>query len=648
MVLGIAGCAVERSAGPERGLGLSPGQPLPPGVTAPHPAVAPWRNVAFYGGVVAASEPEAAAAGVEMLRRGGNAVDAVAAAQFALNVVEPQSSGIGGGGFLLLYRAESGETLALDAREGAPRAARPDMFGDAPWPDVSTSGAAVGVPLTIAGLSVAVRRWGRLPLADALEPAISLAEAGFEVGERLAASISVGLQPGGRLAAEPDDPAYQAARQVFVPGGVPLRAGDVLRQPALAHTLRRLRDAGPDAFYACAHPAGIAQAIIAAQRAHRARHPELGGTMTCADLEAAAESGPVVRPPLQGSYRGYRLATMPPPSSGGVALLQMLRMLERFPLGSAEAGYGFGAAPTLALMLDAMRLAFADRAVWLGDPDAGEPLPVAGLLSPAYLAHRSAQCPDRPADDDGYCLQPGRRLRGITAGDPRPFTTAPAAAGPLRGVPATESGTETTHLTAVDRWGNVASYTGTIESAWGSGLMVPGFGFLLNNELTDFNLRPRRGRDVGGSGDPGINDAGPAKRPRSNMTPVIVFAADEAGRLQPLAAFGSPGGPTIINTALNITLNLIDHRLAIQTAIDAPRLSLTSAADNACAAIEPGFATGALQQLQEWGYPLTEVSEIGSVQAAVIDAAAGGVYGGADGRRRGTVAGLAPRAAARP
>jgi gamma-glutamyltranspeptidase / glutathione hydrolase len=325
-------------------------------------------------GVVSTSHPAAAAAGARMLAEGGNAIDAAAAVQFALNVVEPQSSGIGGGGFMLVHLAKTGETFIVDSRERAPASASPDMFAPAgkpmPFPLASTSGLAVGVPGTLRGIDTALTRWGTKKLADTMAPAIELAERGFRVNRFLAADI---VNDHGRTQVQPETAA------IFRPGGVPLAKGDWLVQPDLAKTLRLIATEGPDAFYR----GPLASAIVEAQKRGRSELGESGrGRMTLADL---AHYQVAIRQPLIGEYRGWTLATMPPPSSGGLTLLQMLKLLERYPLGDAAQGYGFGSQKTLHAMIETMRLAFADRAVWIGD-EVTTPVPRKGLLHPEYLA----------------------------------------------------------------------------------------------------------------------------------------------------------------------------------------------------------------------------------------------------------------------
>jgi len=576
--------------------------------------LSPSLAAASPEGVVAVSQPAAAAAGARILAQGGNAIDAAVAVQFALNVVEPQSSGIGGGGFMLVHLAKTGETFFVDSRERAPALARADMF--APdglpmrFPLASTSGLAVGVPGTLLGLDTALRRWGTMKLADTLAPAIELAGHGFRVNRFLAQDIA---DDDGRTQLQPETAA------IFRPGGVPLAEGDWLVQPDLAKTLKLIAARGPDVFYR----GPIAQAIVKAQQRGRSELGNAGkGRMTLADL---AQYRVTIRPPLIGHYRGWTLAAMPPPSAGGLTLLEILKLLERFPLGDTAQGYGFGSPRTLHVMAEAMRLAFADRAVWIGDDDA-MPMPQRALLNPDYLAARAA------------LIQPDRRMDTPQAGDLTPWETAAAQSKPVR---ARQESLHTTHFAIVDRWGNMVSYTTTIEYTWGSGITVPGYGFLLNNELTDFNFMP--GADPA-TGNPGANDVAPFKRPRSSMAPLLLLKDG-----QPVAAYGSPGGATIINSVLNVTLDVIDHGMTLQQAIDAPRLSVTQATgriscEGGLPFMQPAFSIATQDALRTLGHTgLGETGTdgcretIGSVQAVVVDPTTGAHGGAADPRREETV-----------
>lgn len=564
------------------------------------------------GGVVTTTEPLAAAAGADILRKGGNAIDAAVAVQFALNVIEPQSSGIGGGGFMMVYLAREREVVVLDSRETAPAAATADMFANqSSFSTRSTSGYAVGVPGTLKGVATALQMWGTMSLAETLAPAIDLAENGIRVSSRLAEGVL-----SDRLANEPGNPAYEEARNVFVPGGTPLQAGDLLVQPDLANTFKLIATQGTNAFYS----GPIAQAIIDTQRNTRAGNPDGVGRMELADL---ASYKAALRKPVEDDYRGFRIVSMPPPSSGGLTVIGILKLMERFPIGDESQGYGFGSKRTLNVAIEAMRIAFADRAVWMGDDDFVD-VPASGLLSDQFIALRSA------------LIDPDSRQSDVVADDPRPFDNPPHPRGHVRAARLADvEGVNTTHFSIVDRFGNIVTYTTTIESSWGTGLMVPGYGFMLNNELTDFNSTPAFNPDPAAF-NPGANDVAPGKRPRSSMAPTMVFYHN-----RPLAALGSPGGSTIIDTVLLALTNLIDHEMPLQEAIDAPRFAQTSA--NGTTGLELGFDDGVLNALRDLGHVFRDPSfpgivgdAQGSVQAVLLDRL-GHQYGAADKRRIGAV-----------
>jgi gamma-glutamyltranspeptidase / glutathione hydrolase len=581
-----------------------------------------WAGRAHRQGVVTAANPYGAEAGAKMLEAGGNAIDAAVAIAYALNVVEPQSAGVGGGGFMMVHLAATGQTFAIDTREKAPAAATRDMFVGVP--SASLQGVAVGVPGMVRGTAMALERWGKLPLAQVLQPAIRLADEGYAATARYAA-----VSCNARSQNSPE------ARAFFCPnGGGTLGpvVGSLVQNKPLAETLRLVAAHGADCFYIVMPDKGcdIATGIVEGQKFKRAEAGSKGGSMTYADL---ATYQPAIREPIVGTYRGYIVKAMSPPSSGGLTMIQMLKMLERFPLGDASQGYGFGAAKTVNVMADAMRIAFADRGVWMGDSDF-VPVPKKGLLDPTYVGKR------------GAAIVPGQRLQpNPVADDPRPYDVAGwlptmrvAAADAVTG-----PGETTTHFSVVDQWGNLVSYTNTIESSHGIGVFAgytradgtkKSHGFLLNNELTDFNTAPSTNAFTGGNG---FNDVQPGKRPRSSMTPAMIFAADGT----PLVAYGSPGGSTIINSVLNVTINLIDHKMTLQDAINAPRVSVT--ATGSAIALEPGFSTATRNALLALGYTLPATADIGSVQAVIVEPHTGKQYGAADARREGTVIGL-PRA----
>jgi gamma-glutamyltranspeptidase/glutathione hydrolase len=567
--------------------------------------IPPWTGKAFNQGVVALSHPLAAEIGARILKHGGNALDAAAAIQFALNVVEPEFSGIGGSCFIMIFLSKTGETLIIDSREKAPAAATPDMFKDLDYTEASTSGLSIGIPGTLLGFATALKKYGTISLVEALQPAVELARDGFHINRFLAANTN---DP--RTAYQPE------TKAVFrLPDGSPLPEGYLLKQPDLAKTFELISEHGPEFFY----HGEIAQAVVEAQKRTRTTDPSRGvGRMTREDL---ARYNVKIRHPVVCEYRGYTIKSMSPPSAGGLTLLQMLKILERFPLGDSSAGFGFGAKKTLHVMIEAMRLAFTDRALWMGDEDF-VPVPKSGLLANQYIAMRSSM------------IHENKRMTHASPGNPWQYQYQSACLSHKlmsMALPERSEGGHTTHFSVVDKWGNIVSCTSTIEAVWGTGIMVPGYGFLLNNDLTDFNLTPQYNP---ATGNPGANDIAAFKRPQSSMTPTIIFKDGK-----PMAAYGSPGGAGIINSVLQITLNLIDHGMTIQQAIDAPRISVTSAKDSVFR--EVGFSEAVILGLRNLGHPVSSTaSRIGSVQAVVVDLQNGQLFGGADGRREGTVIGL--------
>lgn len=579
-------------------------------------ATEPWQGLTPYRlGVVAVANPYGAEAGARILQRGGNAIDAAIAIAYALNVVEPQSAGIGGGGFMMIHLA-NGETFAIDSRERAPAAATRDMFVGVP--NASLQGVAVGVPGMVRGTALANEKWGRLPYALLLQPAYELANEGFAATQRYS-SVSCNS----RSQNSPESAAF------FCPNGAPPPVGSLVVNKPLAETFRLIQRNGADCFYKVIPEKGcdIAQGIVEGQKFTRAEAGSKGGSMTLADLEAYQ---PSIRQPVESTYRGWKLKAMSPPSSGALTMFQMLKMLERFPLGDASQGYGFGSVKTVNVMADAMRLAFSDRSIWMGDSDFA-PVPGKGLLDATYVGSR------------GAAIVPGTRITpNPTPGDPRPFDVAGTQPGkPLVAFkePVTGPGETTTHFAVVDFQGNWVTYTNTIESSHGIGVFAGykredgsfrNHGFLLNNELTDFNTAPTTNPFTGSIG---FNDVEPGKRPRSSMTPTMLFTPDG----KPYIAYGSPGGATIINSVLNVTLNLIDHGMTLQQAIDAPRVSITGTGSGI--SLENGIPAETITGLQALGYTTT-VTEIGSVQAVVKDPKTRLMYGAADKRREGTVIGV--------
>jgi gamma-glutamyltranspeptidase/glutathione hydrolase len=533
--------------------------------------------------MVVAANPHAAQAGLEMLRRGGSAVDAAIATQMVLTLVEPQSSGIGGGGFLLHFDAGAGRLAAYDGRETAPLAATPGLFlgpDGAPLDffDAVVGGRSVGTPGLLRMLELAHRDHGRLPWSDLFDPAIELAERGFAVSPRLHQLIAADEY----LKSSPT-----AAGYFHHADGTPYAVGELLRNPALAETLRLIARQGADAFYS----GELADDIAAAVRGAAPR----SGLLAKADL---AGYRAVARPALCRPYRIWQVCGMPPPSSGGIATLQILGLLERFDLGAI----GPAAVEAIHLQAEASRLAFADRDRYIGDPDFVA-VPVAGLLSKEYLRQRSASiAPDRAAGK----VQPGR--------PPRQAAWSPQA-------PQGES-ISTSHISIVDGDGNVVSFTSSIESAFGSRLMVRGF--LLNNQLTDFSFRPEvDGRYV-------ANRVEPGKRPRSSMSPTIVL--DPAGR--PVLVVGSPGGSAIIGYVTKTLIAILDGELAPQQAIELPNFTNR----NGPTEIEEGTALmEMIPELQALGHEVKAIAMTSGLHVILITPA--GLVGGADPRREGIALG---------
>ncbi len=515
------------------------------------------------GGGVATVDPDATRIGLDVLARGGTAADAAVAAAAALGVTEPYSAGIGGGGFFVHFDAQTGAVTTLDGRETAPAAMQPGSFVDPatgqalPMERAVTSGLSVGVPGTPATWAEALRRYGTLDLATALAPAARLARDGFVVDGEFRGQTSINER---RFRAFPDTAA------LFLPGGALPEVGARLANPDLAATYEELGRRGVEWLYR-----GDLAAEIAATAAAPPVDPAAGlsvapGLMAPADLGAYQV---VERPPTRIEYRGVEVYGMGPPSSGGSTVGEALNILERFPVDADDP------APTLHRYLEASRLAYADRNRYLGDP-AFVDVPLDALLSDDYAARRACGIGERAA------------IGSVPAGDPRaPGAACPAAAGP---VPTDTEGPSTTHLVTADASGDVVSYTLTIEQTGGSGITVPGRGFLLNNELTDFDYQP----PAPGQSLPANAPAG-GKRPRSSMAPTIVL---QDGR--PLLALGSPGGSTIITTVLQVLVGRLDLGLTLPEAVAAPRISQRNAATTDA---EPAFTENGPQgELENLGH----------------------------------------------
>ena len=523
-------------------------------------------------GVVVSQNAIASQVGAEVLFQGGTAIDAAVATAFALAVVHPTAGNIGGGGFLL-YRGADGKAEFFDFRETAPAQASAAMFlRDGKYDPVlhHDSHVAVGVPGTVAGLHRAWREHGRLPWRRLLEPAIALAREGFPVSDGLARSLREFAPKFAR---------YPASQAQFSRAGKPYEMGDLLQQPDLAKTLGRIAEDGPDGFYR-----GQTARLIEKEMQRG------GGLITRADLEAYR---PAKREPLRGTYRGYEVLSAPPPSSGGMALLQMLNVVEGWDLDAT----GFGSAATVHRLAETMRRAFADRARYIGDPDFNRDMPVARLISKEYAAELRRSVRDERA----------------SSSSPDSFTW-----------PVESS--ETTHVSVMDRERAAVSLTYTLEDNYGSKIVVPGAGFLLNNEMGDFNAAPGLTTAEGLIGtEPNL--AAPGKRMLSSMTPTIL-AKDG----KPFMVIGSPGGRTIINTVFLTILDVIDFGMNIQQAIDAPRFHHQWLPDR-IRYEKYGLSPDTLALLRAKGHTLDEIDVQGVAEGIVYDAKEDLIEAAADKRR---------------
>jgi gamma-glutamyltranspeptidase/glutathione hydrolase len=531
-------------------------------------------------GMVVSQNEMASAIGRDVLNDGGNAVDAAVATALALAVVHPTAGNIGGGG-LMLFRPAAGKPLAYDFREMAPAKASPTMFLKDGKYDANlhhNSHLSVGVPGTVAGLHAAWKENGKLPWKRLVEPAIALARDGFTISPNLARSLRSALR-----SMQP----YPASVAQFSKNGVPYEAGETLKQPDLARTLTRIASTGPAGFY----DGETALLIEKEMAAH-------GGLITREDLKAYDVKK---RVPLTGSYRGYDILAFPPITSGGTALIEMLNILEGYDLKAS----GFGSAATVHLIVEAMRRAYADRAQYLGDPDFNPGMPLDRLTSKTYAAD----------------LRKSIHLDRASVSTPTSFTWP------------TESD-ETTHLSVVDDQRNAASLTYTLEAGYGSKIVVPGAGFLLNNEMGDFNAGPGL-TTAGGLIGTDPNLAAPHKRMLSSMTPTILT---KDGQL--FMVTGSPGGRTIINTVLMTIVNVVDFGMNVQEAVDAPRVHHQWLPDRIDYE-RYGLSPDTIALLKQRGHVLREISAQGVVEAIIYNQKENLLEGGSD--RRAAGGGIAAR-----
>lgn len=538
-------------------------------------ADAQLRQDRGFHGMVASASSIASQVGADTLKLGGNAIDAACAVGFALAVVYPAAGNIGGGGFMLIRLAD-GRTTAIDYRETAPAAAQHNMYLDskgAVIPSLSLVGyRAAGVPGTVYGLGLAQRKYGKLKWEQVVEPARKLAAEGFPVSEALAES----LRSSKNLARFPE------SRRIFQNGGKFYKPGEIFKQPELAVTLARIQAKGPSEFYTGETASKLADAM-----------KQNGGLITIEDLKAYKA---VERDPLHGSYKGCDVYTMPPPSSGGAALLEMLNTLSRHDLAAS----GYASSRTDHLIIETMRRAFADRAEFMGDPDFVR-VPTKGIVSTSYAAEI-----DRSID-----LEHATPSSAIGHGKPQPYESQ-----------------ETTHFSVVDAEGNAASNTYTLNMGFGSCATVTGAGFLLNDEMDDFTSKPGVPNGFGLiQGE--ANSIAPRKRPLSSMTPTILT---KNGKLY--LVIGSPGGPTIINTVLQVIVNVVDHHMDLPRAIAAPRLHHQWLPD--LAEFEPyAISEDVRTKLESMGHKLTpprSTNRWGDAEGILIDPTSGERIGASDPR----------------
>ena len=529
--------------------------------------------------MVVAQEPIATDVGVAILKKGGNAYDAAVAVAFALAVTHPTAGNIGGGGFALV-RTATGDVNFLDFREKAPGKASRDMYLDAsgkPTRDSLVGWRASGVPGTVRGLALLHKKYGRLKWGDLVQPAIKLARQGVTLSYAEARSMRGGERVLG---------ANAESKRIFLNGGKLFEGGETFRQPELARVLERIAKRGPDDFYT-----GVTAKLLAAEMAKN------GGLVTEEDLRAYQ---PVERQPLKGSYHGHDLILPPPPSSGGIGFLQMLGMLDRLnyqkvaPFSSQQAH----------LLAEVQKRFYADRAEFIGDPDFVK-VPVKGLTSPAYIAERAASI---------------RRERATPAGEIKHGVPAPP-----------EESTETTHLSIVDSKGNAVSLTYTLNGGYGSGVTPVGLGFLLNNEMDDFSVKPGVPNLYGAVGGE-ANAIQPGKRMLSSMTPVIALKDGK-----PRLVIGAPGGTRIVTGVLQCFLNVVDFNMNMQDAIDAPRVHHQWSPDKLY--LERTWSPDAIDALKRLGHTVeANASGIANVHGILVEDK--WLQGAPDGRSNGKAAGL--------
>lgn len=550
----------------------TPGAPPPP-AAAPQATSAAQAAAAAYDfdmdvfhpvvgrhGMVATEQELASNIGLNVLKAGGNAVDAAVAIGFALAVALPNAGNVGGGGFMMVYDAKTTKAVAVDFREMAPAAASRNMYVDATTGKVIDGKSlythyAIGVPGTVAGLAHALQKWGSMPLARVMQPSIDLADKGYPVSETLAKVLRQETRNMGK---------WDATKAIFWKNGAPMKPGDLLVQKDLAHSLRLIARDGAKAFYE-----GEIAHKIAADMA------KSGNAMTLQDLRNYKV---VEREPVRGTYRGYEVVTMPPPSSGGAHLVQILNIMERWPIRD----WGHNSARTVHHMAEAMKLAYADRSEYLGDPDFVK-IPLAGLTSKKYADELAAQIsPDR-----------ARSAKEIKPGKPQPYES-----------------NQTTHFSVVDKAGNMVAVTYTLNTNFGSGIVAPGTGIMLNNEMDDFSAKPGVPNAYGLIGGD-ANAVAAGKRPLSSMTPTFVLKDGK-----PWLATGSPGGARIITTVLQQIVNGIDFGMNPAEAASQLRFHHQWTPDEL--RVEKGFPVDTLNLLRQKGQNVVVKASMGRTQTIQV------------------------------
>jgi gamma-glutamyltranspeptidase/glutathione hydrolase len=529
-------------------------------------------------GMVSSQEALASRIGVDILKQGGNAVDAAVAVGYALAVTLPRAGNIGGGGFMLVHLAKENKTIAIDYREMAPSRAHRDIFLDDKGNAVNKlsreHGLAVGVPGTVMGMELALSKYGTMKREQVIAPAIKLAREGISVTSDLANSLD-GVKR--RISQWPSSAAifYKADGSSFVPG-------EIIKQPELAHSLELIAKQGSKGFYQGETAEKLVSAIQAA-----------GGIMTLEDLNNYQA---IERQPVRGHYRGYEVVSMPPPSSGGIHIIEILNILEQYPIHDL----GHNTAATLHLMAEAMRRAYADRSEYLGDPDF-YPVPVKALLSPDYAKTLAKSIDSKHATPSSQ-VKPGKLA---------PYESD-----------------QTTHYSVVDKWGNAVSNTYTLNFSYGSGLVADGTGILLNNEMDDFSAKPGTPNGYGLVGGE-ANSVQGNKRPLSSMSPTMIMKDG-----QPFLVTGSPGGARIITTVLQIIMNVIDHDLNIAEASFAPRMHHQWLPDEI--RVERSLNGDTIALLEAMGHQVKVKSSMGSTQSIMVTEE--GKFGASDPRRAGSEA----------